>query len=200
MDIAAGLSVGSRGFLRVAVVALAAHAFVYRSFLPADGSHGYFGWYESLVGWLSLLALVLFAAVGVARLLGRDPRWLRAVVDEWQPNSRQTLAAGRLAALSVVFLITQETLERSIPARTLVLAQFSPTQWAIILAAAVAVAAAFASLARGYGALLRAVVESIATGRRQPARSAPSHPDVPAPRRHPLAAFRGLRAPPSLAG
>lgn len=187
----------ARGFLRVAVVALVAHALLYRSFLPGDAAHGYFGWYEPLVGGLSVLALVVFAAVALARLLGRDPRWLRALAGERRPEA---LESGRLAALSVAFLVGQETLERSLQARTLVVAQLRPAQWAVVLVVTIAAVAIIAFLARGYSALLRAVAAPFAPGRRAAVRPVPRRPDVVAPRRHPLAAFRGLRAPPALAG
>ena len=37
----------------VALCALTAHAVLYRSLLPEDGVHGYFGWYEPLIAFLS---------------------------------------------------------------------------------------------------------------------------------------------------
>src|SRR5207253_7041432 len=53
--------------LATAVCALATHALMYRTLWPSDAVHGYLGWYEPLVGALSLASLFgLVALVAVA--------------------------------------------------------------------------------------------------------------------------------------
>jgi hypothetical protein len=177
--------------LPVAACAFVAHAALYRTLWPADGRHGYFGWYEPLVAALSGAALVLvvgfLAVAGVARALGRP---LRVGSGPVAPR------APRLVSSAVGFLLVQESLERSLHGGVAV-ASFAPSQWLTLLAAVVGSAALLAAGLR----LLERVADRLLAG---PER----HVAVPAPvrawsvreitrrRPRPLAERRALRGPP----
>jgi hypothetical protein len=168
-------------FVASAVCALAAHAVVYGTFWPTDGAHGYFGWYQPL-SVASLAGLVALLAVPQLRSL---VPWRTVSVGE---------SARSLAASSLAFLLTQESLERTLAGGHPAFAAFTPSQWLLLL-----LAVAAAALALSFA--LRAVL-----GRAQaPAAPAPTAPAetwsvrVGRPRRaRPLAERFALRAPPSL--
>ena len=183
--------------MRVAVVALASHAVVYRSLLPADGDHGYFGWYAPLVAGLSVAALLATLGVLLARATGIGGSWVPRVAAMTEPNDGVSIAVSRLAGKALAFLVVQETLERSIPARSFEPAQFSPVQWLVVLAAITLAAIILVSAIRG-GSLLARRLDGA-----RPAAEAAASPSLPVPRSfapaagNPLASFRGLRAPPA---
>jgi hypothetical protein len=170
-----------------AVCALATHALVYRSLWPSDAAHGYFAWYEPLVGGASLASLLgVVAAVFVASSGRRLPPL--------------TLRARPLACTSLAFLLAQETLERSTVLGRFALPSLSPEQWIVLVAGIAATALALTLAARaGHAAACRLL------SRPEPARrdAAPLRWSVvtAVPRRpRPLAVRSGLRAPPLLAG
>jgi hypothetical protein len=194
----AGFGSGAGALLRVAVIALATHAVVYRSLLPADGLHGYFGWYAPLLAGLSAAALLGTLGVLVARVCGVGSSWVPRVSALPQPSQSVTVATSRLAAKAVAFLVVQETLERSLPSHSFELAQFTPLYWVVVLAAASLGAFILVSARRGSVLLARHLDRRHppATASR-PLRAAPPR-RVAVGARNPLASFRGLRAPPSL--
>jgi hypothetical protein len=181
--------------LPAACCALVAHALLYGSLAPHDGTHGYFGWYEPLVAALTLAAgcgtIVLLAVALAARLLGRP---IRRVVAPIPFGERARTFAG----FGLLVVLVQESVERSVEAGRPALAAFSPAGWALlalglaaaagVLAAAVRLAEAAASYvcgARPRGRAVRLRLEpawSVVTGCGRPLR--------------PLAASCALRAPP----
>jgi len=164
-----------------AVCALAAHAVLYGTPWPADGAHGYFGWYEPL-SLASLAALVALLAV---------PRLRRFV--PWRPLS-VTETARSLGASSLAFLLVQESLERTLAAGHPAFASFTSSQWLLLL---VAVAAAALALSFALRAVLGRAASAPAPA---PAASAESWSVRPVGgrRSRPLAERFALRAPPSL--
>jgi len=195
----------SQGLVPVALCALAAHAVIYGSFRPSDGVHGYFGWYEPVVFGLGAAVVVGLGALVVAVLLGRGREWTRRL-HGLLPAPDETgagLAAPTvvLARASVVFLFLQETLERSLSARHLTPATFSPSTWWLALVASATFALLLVLTSRAGARLVGRV---LAPGRR----FVPPKPLVaPWPRvvsvsarRNPLANSHGLRAPPRIAG
>jgi hypothetical protein len=193
-------SLTTRGasLLRVAVVALAAHAVVYHSLLPEDGVHGYLGWYEPLVGGLSAVALLVALVAVLARVTGIAGSWTRRLAPAAGPSRTVSTATAHLAAKAIAFLALQETLERSIPARSLELVQFTPVEWLVVLCATACIALVLVSAGRGARLLARRlsrprlVARSPRGSRCLPARS------ISLLAWAPLASFGGLRAPPAL--
>jgi hypothetical protein len=162
-----------------AVCALAAHAVVYGTLWPADGAHGYFGWYQPL-SVASLACVVALLAV---------PRLRRFVA--WRPLSVAATSRS-LAVSSLAFLLAQESLERTLASGHPAFAAFTPSQWLLLL---VAVAAAAFALSFALRAVLgRAAVLPAPA----PAASAESWSVRPIGRRRsrPLAERFALRAPP----
>jgi hypothetical protein len=158
-----------------ALCALAAHAVVYGSLAPADGAHGYFGWYQPLA-LAGLVALVV---------LRRFVPWRALSLAD----STRTLAAWGFA-----ILIVQESLERSLASGHVAFAAFTPSQWLLLLLA-LAAAALVLSFA------LRAVLgRAPATPAPAAARVAAGWSLRPHSRRRsrPLAERFALRAPPLL--
>jgi hypothetical protein len=191
------LTVRSASLLRVAVVALAAHAIVYRSFVPADGVHRYMGWYTPLLGALSAAALLVAGAVAIARSTGLATSLIPDALAVPTPTGGASHAASRLAARAIGFLVLQETLERSIPARSLVLVQFTPLQWLTVLCATACVAFVLISAGRGcrlLGRCFRARRSAAIAAIRSRCLAPRSVALVAWP---PLASFSGLRAPPA---
>src|SRR5438132_8175354 len=94
------IAAGADTLLSWAILALAAHGAAYGTFLPRDGLHGYFGWYEPFVGALSLLAL---AYLGVAAWrVARSRRRPRQVAEPVALDLRRrvvSLACGGLMLL-----------------------------------------------------------------------------------------------------
>jgi hypothetical protein len=172
------------------VCALAAHALVYRTVLPADGAHVYFRWYEPAVAGLSLACVAglvaLLAVAGTARRLGRP---LSRVASTRVPSVR-SLGVATLA----VFLL-QEAIERSVALGHPSVVVLAPSQWLTL----------FAGIALASSALVLALRLASGVARRLLAgqlRSVPGrvpawslHLHVPV-RTRPLAGRFALRAPP----
>jgi hypothetical protein len=182
-----------------AVGALATHAVVYRSFWPADGVHGYFGWYEPAVAAASLAAVVglagaLVVAVG-ARRAGRRVPWLR--VSETVPLG---LLTRRYASGSLLFLLVQESVERTVATGSPGVPQFAPSQWLALVAGIAVVSLLVALLVRAGEIVVRRVLAG-ATRRSDRRRSSAGWSILAPPTRrsNPLAERFGLRAPPLLA-
>jgi hypothetical protein len=190
-----------RWLLPAALCALAAHAAVYGTFTPADGIHGYLGWYQPLVAALSLAAAAGLLGLVLAARLGRGRRLAGAVRgflprEEGRGTALPTIRLGR-GALVVFFL--QETLERSISSRSFEPASLRPSTWSLVLLVAILCAALLVLAGRGgIRLVLRAAAWRIRRLRRDPA-PAPEREWAPR-RRSPLALRQGLRAPPLLAG
>jgi hypothetical protein len=190
------------GTLAVLLCSLAAHAAAYRSFWPEDGVHGYFGWYEPIVGVLSggaaatvvcLFALGLRARTAAA---SRHERAILAWLRPWRGPSRRS-GAG-LAALSLGVLLVQESVERSVAVHQLALASFPASTWLVILASVALGGAVLTFLARWCIELVEIVLAT-----RGPVLHAAEVEVAPARspvrrRRNPLATRLGMRAPPIL--
>jgi hypothetical protein len=185
-----------RILLPAAVCALAGHAVAYGTFWPSGPAHGYFGWYEPLLGGISLACLLGLAALLPLGFAGsrRSKRLLGAVAPS---GSRPTHLAHRLALTSLAILLVQETLEASLSSGRFVLGGFSGTSLLLLLAFLWLAALALTLAARTYAALAHAAS--------RPPRQALALLEAPrlffAPvlrSPSPLAACRALRAPPRL--
>lgn len=186
----------------VTVCALAAHAVAYRSLVPHDGEHRYFGWYAPLVATLSAAAL-LGVALGltVALVLGPSSRAasvVRSVLPVRSHDGSRLAGVFSLASAALVFLAAQETLERSLIASRLELVGFAPGT--LVLLVVIVVAAA--SIVVGVQRLVSSLAEVVLRGdppRRSRAASVRGHwRGVLGARRprSPLAVHAGLRGPP----
>jgi len=177
----------------VPLCALAAHALLYRSFAPRDGAHAYLGWYEPAVAGLSVAALATLAALLVLPALRRRAAPLLAGDRAPLPER-----AARLAASSFVFLLLQECAEHAATQGRLEVPLQRPSTLALALLCTAAAAVALTLVER-----FVAVVATLALA--PPRRGLPTPPTASRPRGHepvrprPLAAHRGLRAPPALA-
>jgi hypothetical protein len=180
------------------VCALAAHALVYRTLTPADGMHGYFGWYEPVVAVASALCLfglvVLVAVAVVARRLGRP---LRRAVAEPAPLA---VGARSLAAASLAVFLLQEALERSVALGHPSVAALAPSDWLTLLATVAVVSFLLSAALRVGREVVRRVLGS--PGRRVRLRGVAgwSIRTAQAFRLRPLAGRFALRAPPLLPG
>jgi hypothetical protein len=178
------------------VCALAAHALVYRTVTPGDGSHGYFGWYELVVAVASAACLcgllVLVAVAAAARRLGRP---VRLGVAEPAPLAA---SARSLGAASLAVYVVQETVERSVASGHPSVSVLAPSQ-SLTLLAGIAAASCLLSLALRLG---HAVVRRVLGGPVEPARVGLlfgwSVRTARALRPRPLAGRFALRAPPLL--
>jgi hypothetical protein len=183
--------------------ALATHALLYRSLRPSDAVHGYFGWYEPLVGVLSLLAVVGLCVLGLAAVFGRDVR-MRGLVRRAAAahGLRPALLWRRVALMALLVLVVQESVERSVATGSPGLAVFSASSWLTILIGVLLFAGVVALVARGSVAFVRAALcSAIAAVPRAAVRAVAPGPRARwRRRRSPLGLRRGLRAPPLLAG
>ena len=187
-----------RGFVSVALCALAAHAVLYGSFSPGGARHGYFGWYEPLVVGLTGLAVIAVGALALAAALGRGRAPLRALLP--MPSANPGLQAARLAQAALVFLSLQETLERSLAQGHPAVPSFAPSTWLLVIFSLV-VFAALLVLAGRLGAKIAHLVLGTQRRRLQMLTLAlPPRPRIASHGRNPLADRRGLRAPPLPAG
>ena len=177
----------------VALCALTAHAALYRSIFPTTGVHGYFGWYEPAVAFLSLASALAVVAAAIAALLGRRSRTL-AMLRATTPNA---VSAVRLAALAIVWLVAQETIERSMGAASFAPATFDAGGWSIIVGASAIAAGALTLLARIGVALVASAIATAPKRFARPENVARWIVSVPPRRRRALADRRGLRAPPA---
>ena len=193
-----------RRIVPVALCALGAHAVIYASFLPSDGAHGYFRWYEPAVVGLGAAAVLMAAALALAALLGRGHRWtarLNAFLPERESEASLALRTARLAQAAVVFLFLQETLERSLSSGHLAPASFSASTWFLIVSSTAALALLLVLAGRASAVLIERVLAGhVRRVRARESRALRPRPVLLAPRRNPLADRRGLRAPPLLAG
>jgi hypothetical protein len=166
--------------LPVAVCALGAHAILYGTFRPGDGLHGYFGWYEPG------LAVVALAAVLLLR-----PTWLRTRLPIGE-------TARRISTGALLFLLAQESLERSLQSGQPAFAVMTPSHWLVLLTGVAATALALAVALRAGHAVVSLLL------RNHPARAARivlgwSVVTVTRGPARPLALRFALRAPPFLA-
>jgi len=188
-----------RRLLPAAVCALATHALLYGTLNPADGLHGYFGWYEPAVAALSIASLLGLAGLVASAALA--PRVGRAVRSAAASTAPAGATARSLGATSLAFLLTQETLERSIAAGHPAFAVLSPSQWLVVLAGIALCATALALLLRaGRVVAARLLADPERRPRRRFQPSWTVSVAVPGARPRPLAERFGLRAPPLLAG
>jgi hypothetical protein len=159
-----------------AVCALGAHALLYGAVRPGDGLHGYFGWYEPALAVVSLAALLMLRPSSLKTL---------------QPVSE---TARGLSTTALVFLLAQESLERSLAAGHPAFTTLTPSQWLVLLAGigATALVLAFGLRAgQAFVALLQRRDASLELA------SARWSVVVDAGRRlRPLASRSALRAPP----
>jgi hypothetical protein len=198
------LTVVQRG-LGAALCGLAAHGALYRSLVPTEGAHGYFGWYEQVIAALSVVAVLAVALVVASGLVGR-PRlpveFVGALVR--RPGASPRIAGPflQLVGASLLLLVAQESAERSVESGGPTVAAFAPTAWLVMLAAISLLAVALVVATRSCAVLLRWVC----AGEPRPVVLS-ARPVAPSPlgfagprRRNPLACGRALRAPPLLAG
>jgi hypothetical protein len=191
---------GLRHLLPVALCALGGHLALYRTLMPSAGEHAYFAWYEPLVAGLSVAALVAFAVMLLAALLGRESL-RRAVVRVLLPATARpvpgTVRGVRLALASIAFLVVQETIERTLAEGHAAAAAFGPSQLLLVLAVVAVLAALVALVERSCSQLIALVARPRPRAvLRLDALPFPVARPLLARRRHPLAELRGLRAPP----
>lgn len=178
-----------RRLIEVAACALAAHALVYRTLLPGDGMHGYFTWYEPVVAVASVLS-VLWLLFAVVRTVSGRASSLPAAPAPFATTF------GELFGSTFLFLLVQESFERSVETGRPAAAMFTPASVLALAAAASVVAVALAA-ARCLGRaavqlLLRTAQPRVADGGAQRWHVAPA----PVLRLRPLAERFGMRAPP----
>ena len=162
-----------------AVCALGAHALLYGTFRPEDGLHGYLGWYEPAV---AIVALAVLVCVRPSCLRTRLP------IGE---------TARSLSMTTLVILLAQESIERSVQTSQPAFAVMTPSQWLVLLVGVAATALLLAFALRAGQVVVRLLHPghartkttvarwSVVTIHRGPAR--------------PLAQRFALRAPPQLA-
>jgi hypothetical protein len=184
--------------LPAVVCALASHAAVYGTFWPADGVHGYFGWYQPLLAGISVLALLSLGAVLVLGYAGSAAA--RGLLERLVGRERSATAvrAHRLAVTSLAILLIQESLEASLSSGRPELGAFSGTAILLVVATIWLLAFALVFAARSYERLAGEAVARLAVRRRLLRLPRPAYVLTLRPR-NPLADFRGLRAPPPLA-
>ncbi len=191
---------GIRHLLPVALCALGGHVALYRSIRPASGHHAYFAWYEPLVAGLSLAAVVVFGGLVLTVLLGRH-RARSAALGFLLPATTQadttTRRATRLALASLAFLLVQESLERSLAAERLMVAELRPVEILTVLVVLAGLAALLALAGRSCSQLIEFVARRVATSHRRETsvRYSRLRPTI-GRRRNPLADLQGQRAPP----
>ena len=182
-----------RRLTATAACALAAHALLYRSFTPNGGAHRYLGWYEPVVGALSAVALLGLVVALLLAALSRTTRLSPPIALAPKPFSA---VVGAVFSSTFVFLLVQESLERSVyEGRSA--AALTPVA-ALAVAAAAAVAALAFALARR---LLEVAVDSLLRPHARPrdTRTAAArwHVARAQPRRlRALQEHLGLRGPP----
>lgn len=184
-----------RRLIAVAACALAAHALVYRSLMPAGAAHGYFGWYEPAVAVATAVSLLgLLVALALAALSRADALPFAAFRLPPKPFGA---IFGELFPSTFVFLLLQESLERSVVEGRPAAAALRPAT-ALMFAAAAALVACVLAFARRLG---QATVRLLLGARTRPVRAttaAPSWRVVVSPvlRLRPLAEHLALRGPP----
>jgi len=165
--------------LSAAICALGAHALLYGSFRPADGMHGYFGWYEPA---LAIAAIAAVVVIRPARLRTRLP-----VGD----------AVRSLSTPALLIVLLQESLERTVQVGHPAVVSMTPSGWLVLIVGVVATAFVLALALRAGQAVLsfftrarmrraRIVLQRVAAS-------------VASPAIRPLAGNVALRGPPALA-
>src|SRR4051794_12812559 len=112
--------------LPAAICALGAHALLYGSFRPADGVHGYLGWYEPALALAAIAATVLIRPVSLRS---------RLPIGE---------TARGLVSRALVIVLVQESLERSLQVGHPAVAVMTPSGWLVLVAGLAATAFALA--------------------------------------------------------
>ena len=182
-----------RTLVATALVAQLAHAVIYGSVFPAGGAHDYFGWYVPLVVALSAGALALVPVALATTVLTGGRVSLAAFLPE-RGLEPPLGAVVRLALCSALFLLVQESTERSAVSGGLHVASFSPLTLLVAGIVLAAAAAAVVALER----TLDGLAERTEThrGPRRVTHSTWSLRAARLPRRRPQSTHGGLRAPP----
>ncbi len=162
-----------------AVCALGAHALLYGSFRPADGLHGYLGWYEPAVAPLAIAAV----------LLTRPAVWR-------SPLPIGETARG-FATWALFVVLAQESLERSVQVGHPAVAAMTPSGW-LVLVAGLGATALVLALALRAGQAVYAFFTDVRV-HRAPLLVGNAVVAVVLPNGRPLAGNVALRAPPALA-
>ena len=166
--------------LPAAICALGAHALLYGSFRPADGVHGYLGWYEPA---LALAAIAFVVLIRPASLRSRLP------IGE---------TARGLVSRALVIVLVQESLERSLQVGHPAVAAMTPSGWLVLVAGLAATAFALA-LALRAGQAFYSLFGDVRV-RRLPVLARKAVGAVTLPAARPLAGNVALRGPPAPAG
>ena len=187
-----------RWLLASMTCALLGHAAVYRSLVPGDGVHGYFGWYVPLLGAAATGSLLVLVLGGLCAE-GRAARALRVVLPARSTRHRAS-AVGGLAAGGLLVLLIQESVERSIGSGGLTVATFDASRLPVLVAVLVLAAAAVLAVGRTVTVLgHRLRVERRARRRSGLVRPARGRDHDAVRTTAPLARHAGLRAPPLVA-
>jgi hypothetical protein len=199
MSAARRLGGGLRHVLPLALIALAGHLSLYRTFAPSGGGHAYFVWYEPVVAGLSVAAIAALAVLLAAAAAGGDDlrrRLVPVLLPAAGRSTPMTVRATRLALAGVAFLVCQESLERSLSEGRLAPGAFSTSQLLLLLVVVAAAATLVAFVERSCSELIAFVVRAAFRLRAESALATPAPQRAFARRRNPLAELRGLRAPP----
>jgi hypothetical protein len=165
--------------LSAAICALGAHALLYGSFRPADGVHGYLGWYEPALAVVAILAVVV---VRPARLRTRLP-----LGD----------AVRVLSTPALVLVLLQESLERSLQLGHPAVVSMTPSGWLVLLVGIVGTALVLALALRAGQVVLSLLMQERARHARVNAQRVAARVALPAAR--PFAGNVALRGPPAFA-
>lgn len=164
--------------LPAAICALGAHALLYGSFRPADGVHGYLGWYEPALAVAAIVAVVI---VRPERLRSRLP--LGEVVRS-------------LSLPALLIVLAQESVERSVQLGHPAAVSMTPSGWLVLVVGIVATALVLGLALRAGHAVLSLFTRRVRYGRIEVQRLAAR---VALPVARPLAGNVSLRGPPALA-
>jgi hypothetical protein len=164
--------------LPAAICALGAHALLYGSFRPADGVHGYLGWYEPALAVAAIAAVVL---VRPERLRTRLP--LGEIVRS-------------LSLPALLIVIAQESVERSAQLGHPAVVSMTPSGWLVLVVGIVATALVLGLALRAGHAVLSLFTRRVRYGPIEVQRLA-ARVVLPAARL--LAGSVSLRGPPALA-
>ena len=179
----------ARSFVAVALCAQLAHGVLYQSVLPRAGSHGYFNWYLPALTVAVVAGLVALPA-SIAAGAGR--RSFSSLLPG-RRTGRARCAVVRLAFASGVYVLVQESLERSAELGGVQVASFGLLAWLTLALALVVAAAAVVGLER-------TIADLVVSLTRTPLPRAEATTWVPVEdvvrRRRPLTVHGALRAPP----
>lgn len=166
--------------LPAAICALGAHALLYGSFRPADGVHGYLGWYEPALAVAAVAVVVLIRPVSLRSRL---------------PIGDTTRG---LVSRALVIVLLQESLERSLQVGHPAVAGMTPSGWLVLVTGLAATAFALALALRAGQAVYSLFAE--VRVRRLAVLVRKSVGAVTLPTARPFAGNVALRGPPALAG